>query len=42
MSMAELRLTDLSPDYRFPIFSTTLGGIETWALNKPDLESAQI
>ena len=41
-SVAELRLTALSPDYRFPVFSSTLAEIETWALNKPDLEAAQI
>lgn len=41
-SVAELGLTALSPDYRFCVLSTALAGIETWALNKPDLEAAQI
>lgn len=42
VSMAELGLIALSLDYRFRVLYTTLAGIETWALNKPDLEATQI
>jgi hypothetical protein len=41
-SMAELGLTSLSSEYRFHVLSTILARIETWALNKPDLEAAQM
>lgn len=42
VSMAELGLIALSLDYRFRVLYTTVAGIETWALNKPDLEATQI
>lgn len=42
VSVAEPGLTGLSPDYRVCVLYTMLAGTESWALEKPDLEAAQI
>lgn len=42
VSVVEPGFTGLFPDYRVCVLYTTLGGSESWALDKPDLEAAQI